>query len=206
MLFDAIVLAGGRSSRLDGVPKAEFVDGGHTLLDRSLAAVRDAEDVVVVGTVLTGRVPAAVRITRESPPFGGPAAGIAAGMAALSDRPNDPNGFTVVLACDMPGVAAAVPVLLAKFPIPPDVDGVIAVEAGRRQPLVAVYRSTALRAAIALNRSPAGLSGLPVFRLINGLNLIPVVVPDGSTADVDTWADAARLGLTEPKQSGSSEP
>lgn len=206
MLFDAIVLAGGRSSRLDGVPKAEFTGAGLTLRERSFAAVRDARVMVVVGDLPTGRIPAAARLARESPPFGGPAAAIAAGMAALADRAIDANGFTIVLACDMPGVAAAVQALLAAFPVSPEVDGLIAVDGGRRQPLVAVYRNSALRDAIAAHNSADGLTGLPVFRLIDGLSLTPIVVPAGSTADVDTWADAAHFGLTAPKQPGSLEP
>ena len=36
MEFDAVILAGGRSSRLGGVPKAGLVYDGATLLERSL--------------------------------------------------------------------------------------------------------------------------------------------------------------------------
>ncbi|MGZ4663286.1 MAG: NTP transferase domain-containing protein, partial [Arthrobacter sp.] len=36
MEFDAVILAGGRSSRLGGVPKARLNFDGATLLERSL--------------------------------------------------------------------------------------------------------------------------------------------------------------------------
>ena len=38
MEFDAIILAGGRSSRLGGVPKSGLIYDGATLLERSLQA------------------------------------------------------------------------------------------------------------------------------------------------------------------------
>ncbi|RFA19081.1 molybdenum cofactor guanylyltransferase [Subtercola boreus] len=135
MIFDAIVLAGGRSSRLSGVPKALLVYDGRTLLERSLDAVQDARRRVIVGdaavcgsalggSALGGRAPL---FAREEPPFAGPAAGIAAGYAALqgdagaaaggargaADASAAPSDFVLVLACDMPRVAFAVTALLA---------------------------------------------------------------------------------------------
>lgn len=60
--FDAIILAGGRGSRLGGVDKGALPVGGRALLDRVLDAARAAERVVVVGD---GPVPPyAVRPTR----------------------------------------------------------------------------------------------------------------------------------------------
>uniref|UniRef100_UPI0039EF6021 molybdenum cofactor guanylyltransferase n=1 Tax=Sinomonas sp. G460-2 TaxID=3393464 RepID=UPI0039EF6021 len=49
LAFDAIVLAGGRSSRLGGYPKPRLVYEGVTLLDRALGAVSAARRVAVVG-------------------------------------------------------------------------------------------------------------------------------------------------------------
>ncbi len=49
MDFDAVILAGGRSSRLGGSPKAGLVIGGQTLLERALQAARGALAMVVVG-------------------------------------------------------------------------------------------------------------------------------------------------------------
>ncbi len=47
--YDAIVLAGGSGSRMDGADKASLTIAGTTLLDRVLAAVGGAATVVVVG-------------------------------------------------------------------------------------------------------------------------------------------------------------
>ncbi|MCC5783938.1 molybdopterin-guanine dinucleotide biosynthesis protein A, partial [Kocuria sp. CCUG 69068] len=48
-VFHAVVLAGGRSARLGGRPKAGLRRAGRTLLELTLDAVREAAGVVVVG-------------------------------------------------------------------------------------------------------------------------------------------------------------
>jgi molybdopterin-guanine dinucleotide biosynthesis protein A len=98
--FAAVVLAGGRASRLGGVHKPGLEVGGSTLLDRVLAAVGAAEVRIVVGPPQP--VPAGTAIVREDPPGGGPVAAIAAGLAAIPDVP-----FVAVLAADLPFLTAA---------------------------------------------------------------------------------------------------
>ncbi|MGB9248644.1 MAG: NTP transferase domain-containing protein, partial [Mycobacterium sp.] len=65
----AIVLAGGASKRL-GADKPEQRVGGRRLLDIALAAVADADAVVVVGPPRD--VPAGVVVVCEEPPGRGP--------------------------------------------------------------------------------------------------------------------------------------
>lgn len=113
-----MILAGGRSSRLGGVPKSRLMYDGATLLERALLAARGAAAVVVVGPD-PGTLPAGVLSSREDPPFGGPAAAIAAGMAALDSHCGDARAaVTLVLACDMPRVDQAVAALLSAFAEP----------------------------------------------------------------------------------------
>src|SRR6478735_12710826 len=111
MEFDAITLAGGRSSRLGGVPKSGLIFDGATLLERSLRAAGAAGLTVVVGPD-PGGLPGGVLTCREEPPFAGPAAAIAAGLAALAadhaSRHAAAAPYTLVLACDMPRSAGAV--------------------------------------------------------------------------------------------------
>lgn len=207
MLVDAIILTGGRSSRLDSISKSEFVVEESTLLRRTLNSAADARRVVVVGHEPSTTLADGVVLVREEPPFSGPVAAIAAGVVALqtsakksSDAVSD---ALLVLACDMPHIIRAVPTLLAAFEAASTVDGVIAIdEGGRRQPLAAVYRTRALVAALEAASDPTReadpLAGLAMFRLLDHMNLTEVMVAAGATADVDTWDDAVRLGASPP--------
>ncbi|MDT5309720.1 MAG: molybdopterin molybdotransferase, partial [Mycobacterium sp.] len=102
----AIVLAGGASSRL-GVDKPEQQVGGRRLLDVALAAVADADAVVVVGPPRD--VPGGVAVVCEDPVGSGPVAALAAGFAALPGEAAD----VAVLAADLPGITSAAVAALA---------------------------------------------------------------------------------------------
>lgn len=202
MLVDAIILTGGRSSRLDFVQKSEFVVADRTLLQRTLEAVGDARRVVIVGPVPTTGLPDTVLCVQEQPPFGGPVAGIFAGLTALAESSTVSSDATLVLACDMPHIGRAIPRLLRGLVDNPESDGVIAVDSGERlQPLAAGYRTARLASALAAGIDSGSLAAMPVFRLIDGLNLTPIDVPVDATADVDSWDDAHRLGVRAPVSS-----
>lgn len=199
--FDAVILAGGRSSRLGGVPKQQLTYDGATLLQRALDAAGGAAATVVVGPDLRA-LPAGVLSCREDPPFAGPAAAISAGLAALAAasgiqagaaRP----GWTLVLACDMPNVASAVHSLRHALQHPlQTADGAVAVSTdGRRQPLVGFYSTLALQRAVQDLASRGALINASVSALLASLDVQLVTVPAGSTDDVDTWDDAAALGV-----------
>lgn len=197
MAFDAVILAGGRSSRLGGVPKQGLTYDGETLLRRSAAAAGGARAVVVVGPH-PPELPAGLLSCREEPVFGGPAAAIGAGLARLASVSGQRPSFTLVLACDMPRVERAVAelrkVLGAAGAGPPD--GFVAVsEDGRRQPLVGFYSTAALENAVDVLAAGGGLTNASVSALLARLDVQLVAVPAGSTADVDTWDDAAALGV-----------
>lgn len=86
--LSAIVVAGGRSSRLDGSPKALMRrPGGRELVHEATAALLElglpAQRIVVVGPQDLP-LPAGVLRTREEPPFSGPASALAAGASALA--------------------------------------------------------------------------------------------------------------------------
>jgi molybdopterin-guanine dinucleotide biosynthesis protein A len=181
MIVDALILAGGRSSRLGGRPKSRLRLDGETLLDRTVRAVHDsgARNVVVVGD----EAPDGVVTIREDPAFGGPVAAIAAGLSVL---PGDSDAI-LVLACDMPAIAEALPLLLAA----PDM---IAVDRERPQQLAIVASTASLVGAVA---ALPRVEDAAVRDLVAGLALSPVAVPEGSTDDVDTWDDAARFGIVE---------
>jgi len=175
----AIVLAGGRSSRLGGVEKASVEIDGRTLVDHAFAAVRACAPVIAVGPDTIARP--GIRVVREAPAFGGPAAAVAAGVAAIEN-----SGVSEVwlLACDLPRAEALVS-RLATAPIPADADAVVAVDAaGRMQWLAGRYRLAALLVAVDRHPDVAGMSMRSFFA-----DLRLHAVDDGGTAvDLDTWA------------------
>lgn len=192
MSHDAVLLAGGRASRLGGLDKTALGPSGHTLFDRAVAAASGAEQLVVVGLRDGPTVPPGAIVTREDPPFSGPASALAAGLVAISR--SAPS--TLVLACDLVRPREAVDLLFAAAAEGHGgSDGFVAVdEDGRRQPLLALYRSAALHAAV---RSAAaqgsGLVDLSLRRLTAPLDLAEVPMPSALCADVDTPDDAERL-------------
>jgi len=195
---DAIVLAGGRSSRLGEVPKAGLALRQKTLLQHAVDAVGFARATVVVGAPADIRL-AGVLHAREEPPFGGPAAGIAAGLDRLFQLNQQPSDYTFVLACDMPSASVAMAALRAALTTSSGSDGVIAIDDDQHpQPLAAAYRTLSLASATAEQRRLSRLDGLSMFRLIANLNLTGIAVPPGSTDDIDTWEDADRFGIARP--------
>ncbi|ROS51528.1 molybdenum cofactor guanylyltransferase [Frigoribacterium sp. PhB24] len=200
---DAVLLAGGRASRVDGADKTAFTSGDATLLDRAVDASTGARTLVVVG-LREGRVPpAGALLTREEPAWSGPVAALAAGLDAVGDA----APWTLVLACDLPRAPEAVQALLSGGDVAGDDrrDGLLAVDSGgRRQPLLGLYRTGALETRLATLRADGPLADLSLRRLLDGLDLLEVSLPDEFCADVDTVADADRLGVVrhEPDATG----
>jgi molybdopterin-guanine dinucleotide biosynthesis protein A len=183
----AILLAGGRASRVGGAVKPLFDVGGITLIGAAVAAVADAgaEPVTAVGPLLDPGL--RVGWIREDPPFGGPAAGVVAALASW-DPSSDPE-WTLLLACDLPAVGAAVRRLVADLPLlPSGSDGMCLADASSRpQWLIGVYRTRSLRAAA--SALPDAGRDAPVRALIDELSIVVVTAPDDLTSDVDTWED-----------------
>ncbi|MFC7404353.1 molybdenum cofactor guanylyltransferase [Georgenia alba] len=174
--FDAVILAGGRADRLGGASKPDVVLEGRRLLDHTLAATTEATRVVVVAPEEVS-VPDGVRRTLESPRYGGPVAGLAAGLEAL---PPDAD-LVLVLACDVPRAAPAVPRLVAAAE---SHDGAVLIDAtGQPQWLTAVYRAGVLRRRLAVR------TGGALHALVAGLDLAEVPAQGREAEDVDTWDD-----------------
>ncbi|KQQ62763.1 molybdenum cofactor guanylyltransferase [Microbacterium sp. Leaf320] len=198
----AIILAGGRASRLGGAAKPLLDIDGRTLLDRAVAAVAGCAPIVVVGP--PSPLQADVVWARETPSFGGPVAGIAAALALID------TAEVYVLAADLPNAEAAVAVLRQHPPLSPNanenenenesVDGICLTDAaGRMQWLLGRYRTASLRRAVAA--LPDSGHGASVRALLAGLAL--TTLPAGDLAmDVDTWDDLerARAMMSMPRR------
>ena len=185
--YAAIVLAGGRGTRLGGVHKPALTVGGRTLLDRVLGAVAAAAPLIVVGPPQP--VPEVAIVTREEPAGGGPVAALAAGLTAL-DRAELELGdlyetppLVAVLAADLPFLTPAAVAALREACVD-GVDGAVLVDAdGRDQYLAGVWRVAALERALAAFGDPAGGA---MRRLVGGLTVSQVALPATSPAP---WFD-----------------
>ena len=198
--FDAVVLAGGRGTRLGGTDKPGLVVGGQTLLGAVVSAVTSAgaDRVVVVGPERTaaGR---AVRHVREDPPGRGPVAALACGLEQVSAP------LVVLLAADLPFLRPAdVTRLLTALAARQDPGVVLLDDTGRPQWLVSGWRVARLRGALDCypGRSLGGLLG----------PLDPVLLPDETAAgeppgwlDCDTAGDLRRAREWATRARGEQE-
>lgn len=175
--YDAVLLAGGRGSRLGGVAKPLLDVGGVTLLDRALAAAAGATRRVVVGPA--GGTTVAHISTREDPPGGGPVAAISAGAGHVTAP------LAVVLAADLPFVTAAtVGGLLAA--VVPGIDVAVLIDdAGRDQLLLAAWRTAVLRERLTALGDPAGQ---PARRLFDSV-AVARVPGEGQSGRPPPWLD-----------------
>jgi molybdopterin-guanine dinucleotide biosynthesis protein A len=153
--YSAVVLAGGRAARLGGQAKPQLEVGGRTMLGAVLDAVADADRRVVVGPPQP-TAPGVV-VVREDPPGGGPVAALRAGLAAVE------TDVVAVLAGDLPFLTCEVVTALRRQL---RADGVLVVDdTGRDQPLLGVWRTSALRTAVGPGAPPA------LHRALNGLTV-----------------------------------
>ena len=177
--FDAIIVAGATSVRLDGADKAMLDVGGKSLLDRALGSVSAARRTVVVGP--SRAIDAAVVWCEERPVGGGPVAAFAAGLAAVD------ADVVVLLAVDLPFVAPAVPLLVAAAG-----DLAVLVDVtGRVNYLASAWRREVAEARLKSLLDPAGAS---MRALVSGVAAVSVDDVGGWSDDCDTWEslEAAR--------------
>ncbi|HEY7721599.1 MAG TPA: NTP transferase domain-containing protein [Pedococcus sp.] len=174
----AVVLCGGEGRRFGGDKTAADL-GGTSVLDALLTSLPPDWAVICVGPQRpTSR--SGVVWAREDPPGGGPSAGVAAAVSAVRHE------VTVVLGGDMPYAAPAAQRLAAHLvSSPASTDAVVGVDGhGHVQPLLAAYRTSALRAAL-----PEQPAGTPMRRLLDGLHLVVDPVPAQASLDIDTPED-----------------
>jgi molybdopterin-guanine dinucleotide biosynthesis protein A len=183
--MDAVILAGGRASRLGGVDKTRLVVGGRTLLQRAVDAVPDAQRVIVVGPP-TEIADARVRFVQEEPAGSGPLAALAAALP-LIERPLTEDSEVVILGADLPWIAAAVPALLAARG---DHDVAVLTDAdGRRNFVAAAWSTAALRAQVERLRALEGRAIRDLYAGPAAADVAEVLDRDGWGQDCDTWDD-----------------
>lgn len=138
-MWSAAILAGGRATRFGGLDKGALVVDGRTILDRQLAELATlAADLLIVG----GRnAPPSARLVADIVPASGPLGGL---HAALTESRGD---ATIVIACDMPYVSAAL--LRHLLTLTTDADLVVPRTKRGYHPLCAAYTRACLAPAAA---------------------------------------------------------
>ncbi len=178
VVFDAIVLAGGTAARLGGVDKPGLDVGGASLLDHVLAAVADADRIVVVGPVRPASLP--VIWCREEPTGGGPVAALAAGVSHVE------ADVVLTLAADLPWIGPGLRALRAGLS-GSAVDCAALVDGdGRVNYLAAAWRRASLVRALTSLGEPTGAA---MRALVSTATLLEVPDQGGWGLDCDTWVD-----------------
>ena len=100
-LVTALILAGGKASRLGGAAKHSLVVEGSTILERQTALLAPRVKEILVATAAHQDIPG-YRCVKDVLPDVGPLAGIAAGLRTMR------TPWLLVVAGDMPHVSAGV--------------------------------------------------------------------------------------------------
>lgn len=171
-----IIVAGGRGTRMGGVDKASITLAGERLIDRLLRQLPYRAPVAVVSPY-----PLGMPQVCESPLFGGPASGIAAGHAALAGS-SEPT--TAILAVDAPDSPRMLPILEQALESS-GADAAVATLDGRLQPLCALWRTESLTLALNKLSNPRNKSVMCLLRLANAITEVegPAAVRDIDTLD-----------------------
>ena len=181
LAYDAIVLAGGRGSRLAGngdIDKPGLPLAGWPLVDHVLLAVSGASTRILVGP---RRMALADPVfCREQPAGCGPVAAI----AAAAGRIRQPT--VAVLAADLPFIGPALDQLRQCVTLGTREVGLLVDTTGRSNYLAAVWRTSALLQTLDALGDPANL---PVRALYEGRDIGHVPDFDALGADCDTPRD-----------------
>ncbi|MDQ4114443.1 MAG: NTP transferase domain-containing protein [Actinomycetota bacterium] len=180
--YAAVLLAGGRSSRLDGIDKSGIELSGRTMLAWALDAVVDAMDVVVVGDAVHTERP--VTFVREDPRFGGPVAALLTGVDALLT----PRAYVGVIAVDMPFLRPRTLSRLREAAF--GRDGAVLVGPDERRQLALVLSAARLAE---VRPDHEAQHGMPMRMLLADLDLVEVPSEGDEHRDIDTWTDLKSL-------------
>jgi molybdopterin-guanine dinucleotide biosynthesis protein A len=188
----AIVLAGGASSRFGSDKLAASLDG-RPLLHHALEAVASVADRIVV--VIPPEAPspsipeplaARVVVARDAAAFGGPLAGLAAGLAADVTPGDEAPRIALVVGGDMPSLVPAVlRLLVGRLAADPSLVA-MTLAASRPAPLPMAVRPAAVRGAIETILASGGRRSL----------LAPLEAVPSSALSADDWRPLDPAGAT----------
>lgn len=179
----AIILAGGRGTRMGGADKAQLTVGGERFIDKLLRQLPYGTPHVTVSPRRLG-----VPQVCETPLYGGPAAGIARGANELARRGvHETARFIAVFAVDAPDSPRLLPQLRTALAADQEANVALVESAdGHLQPLCALWRTQSLLHALPVTRPLRHASAMQVIRRAKPW---AVVAGTGAEKDVDTVDD-----------------
>lgn len=190
MSIYALILAGGRGSRLGDVRKADLRIGGHRLIERIADRLPDITILVSTGPGPAPNLGLGTAIADVSLSFDGPMAGILAAVRYLAGRAQD-NDLLLTVAVDTPFLPRDYFVRM-KSALAGDTKAAYAAWGGEIYPTNAIYRLSAL---IPLLAGPAPNSPR---RLLSGLEATRIdwtgLCAANPFANLNTLADLIALG------------
>jgi molybdopterin-guanine dinucleotide biosynthesis protein A len=195
--WTALVLAGGRGSRLGNDDKAAITIAGTSTLDHLIGSLPNFVPVVVVGPERP--TPRMVTFLREWPIYGGPVAAVAFGLGAVT------TPVTALLGVDMPWAGRLATQLIAEFKSCDSAALVPVDGSGFRQRLCAVVRTEALRAALLELGDPYGRSLRDLLLLLDVHERPLDETEVGWVFDIDT-PDDLRKARSTPAPSKMAAP
>jgi molybdopterin-guanine dinucleotide biosynthesis protein A len=216
--FGAVILAGGRGSRMGGADKPALAVGNSTMVASvaGAAAMAGARQLVVVGPArgelaqVAAGLAGGLAFVREKPPGGGPVPALRAGLPRI-DAP-----LVALLAADLPFLRSLhLRMLLAAVAGASgrtadktgDCPGAVLVDdEGRQQWLAGVWRTAPLAAA--LSRYGGGsLHGLlaPLAPALIGCEMPPGVAPPWLDCDTPADLELARSHLELGNRKGREQ-
>jgi molybdopterin-guanine dinucleotide biosynthesis protein A len=170
---ETIIIAGGKSIRMDSINKFLLPLAGKSLLDR---VIESSMGKIFISSNLTFENKSVTSIVDEVAD-GGPAVGI---WSCLSHTNSD---YVLILAADQPFVSEYISDLVnlaIAHPVGAWID-----MAGEFQPLASCIKRKILENAL---KESKGIN-VSMKQLLKGLNLATLEIPQASVWDIDTWAD-----------------
>ncbi len=174
--IDTLILAGGKSSRLNYVDKLELKINNDKILD--LVIQNGVNKIFVIGE----KRPTKLNVTwiNDLTSNGGPGVGVWSGLQEITSE------YVLILAGDQPFIGNYVHELCQKV----NGNGSWLVDTqGIGQPLASCVKVSALKSAL----EETGGVNVSLRQILGKMDLVPITVADEVVQDLDTWTDVAKV-------------
>ena len=174
--IDTLILAGGKSTRLDYVDKLDLKINNEKILD--LVIQNGINNIYVVGD----KRPTKINVTwiNDLVKNGGPGVGVWSGLQEINSE------YVLILAGDQPFIGHYVTELCQKAVG----NGSWLVNSeGMGNPLASCVKVSALKSSL----EETGGVNVSLRQILGKMDLVPITVTDEVVQDLDTWADVAKV-------------